>query len=332
MNAVLLEARITSTDATDGNNNGGPRQQWIDISFPSPNPVQLSYICFHNYYSAAITISHTTTRADGDPLTPAHHKGRSPAWQVVVPKLTLMVDPHYEDDAQKYHELSGAHFAKDFDTKRVTRLRICCLQPSPLWKEYGLHHLRFYSIEAPPAPSVQPPPSLTPAERDLAATMVEQLIGLGSIASQIRTTVASGVAASSAARRQRPSRGGGSVGVVVGGVGGSGGVGSGGGGGGSDLDGISVGGGSAGGASSASARDPPTFAPYIVGEWADELRLLSIDCPGGGPSAAHSARPSSAKVGGRDSHQRARPQSAAAGSRTSSGQASYGAYDAGDVP
>ena len=57
----------------------------------------LSYVCFHNFYTSAITISHTTVRTDDS--------GRSPHWQVVLPKLTLMADPHCEDDAQRYHEL-----------------------------------------------------------------------------------------------------------------------------------------------------------------------------------------------------------------------------------
>ena len=111
---------------------------------------------------------------------------------MAVLKHQLMIDPHYEDDAQRYHELTTRHFAPDFDHRKVTRLRICCLQPSPTWKEYGLHHLKFYSIQKPEAPPLQPPPpSLSQAERELASTIVDHLLGLGQITREIRQTLGS---------------------------------------------------------------------------------------------------------------------------------------------
>lgn len=189
---VELNARVSSSP-DDG--KGGPRQQWIDVSFVNA-PVTLSYISFHNYYCASITISHTSMRAEGDPLMQLHMKGRAPTWQVVVPKLALMAAAHHEDDAQSYHELSALHFAPEFDHRRVTRLRICCLQPSPMWREYGLRDLKFYSIEPPAAPSLLPPPSLSTTERELAATILDHVVDLAHVAQQIRQTIAAGKAAS----------------------------------------------------------------------------------------------------------------------------------------
>lgn len=238
----LLDARITtSTDDTDaGRRDKGPRQQWIDVSFTAA-PVALSYITFHNYYCAAITISHTSMRAEDDPQAQQHMKGRAPTWQVVVPKLVLMAAAHCEDDAQQYHELTSAHFAPEFDSRRVTRLRICCLQPSPTWREYALRQLRFYTIEQPVMPSMQPPPALAPADRELATAMVDHLVALGHISHQIRQTLAS-------ARESTAGRGG------------------------------------AAGTKATSARRGADheLAPYVVGEWADELRLgqyESINAP-----------------------------------------------------
>lgn len=89
----LLEARVTVT--TETTRSTGPRQHLIEVSFPAA-PVSLYAICFANYYCAAISVSHTHTRSESDPLLPPHMKGRAPTWQVVVPKLALMTDPHCE--------------------------------------------------------------------------------------------------------------------------------------------------------------------------------------------------------------------------------------------
>lgn len=232
----LLDARIVQAP-DDG--SGGPRQQWIDISFTNA-PVALSFISFRNYYCAAITISHTSMRAESDPSAPLHMKGRAPTWQSVVNRLPLMAAAHCEDDAQNYHELTTAHFAPEFDHRRVTRLRIVCLQPSPTWREYGLRDLRFYSIELPSVPSLQAPPSLSPDERELASTVTDHVIDLWSLAQEIRQTLAP----VRAGRARRPAAGAG-----------------------------------IGSAARLAAESYEPLAPYIVGEWADELRLLSVDAP-----------------------------------------------------
>ena len=181
MPAVPLEAVISATTSEE---HGGPRQHLIDVSFPG-GPVAVEYISFCNYYSSAISVSHTSSRADGNaaasrvqgtPKGPAQLKRPPPpTWQAVIGKLALMADPHCEDDAQRYHELSHAHFAKGFDHQHVTRLRICCIQPSPCWREYGLRQLRFYSIEQQLASSLKPPPSLTDPQRQLAAAIMEEV-------------------------------------------------------------------------------------------------------------------------------------------------------------
>lgn len=181
MPAVPLEAVIS---ATTSEARGGPRQHLIEVSFPDA-PVAVEYISFCNYYSSAISVSHTSSRADADAAAPRAHgvangQGQSskpppPTWQVVTPKLTLMADPHCEDDAQRYHELSCSHFAKGFDHQHVTRLRICCIQPSPCWREYGLRHLRFYTLEQRVSSSLKPPPPLTDQQRKLAAAIMEEV-------------------------------------------------------------------------------------------------------------------------------------------------------------
>lgn len=230
---ILLEARVTSsTEGRAAEGQHPPRQQWIDVTFPAA-PVALHYISFVNYYCAAITISHTANRADDDPLQSMHTRGMDPSWSVVVRKLALMTDPHVEDDAQRYHELTTAHFDKDFDYQRVTRLRIACLQPSPLWREHSLRQLRFYTVEQLAIPPLQPPPTLSPPEHELASTVLGQIAGLGQVASDIRRTIAG---ASTSTRNVSGSR--------------------------------------------HRRRTEPhahTFAPYVVGEWSDELQLSRLD-------------------------------------------------------
>eukprot|EP00900_Chrysochromulina_parva_P015365 jgi/Chrpa1/2382/Chrysochromulina_OHIO_Genome00009350-RA len=255
--ARVLEAHVVSSWSEAP--GGGPRQHLIDVAFPGA-PVAVDYISFRNFYTAAITVSHTGVRAEDDPLQPMHAKGRPPSWQVAVPRVTLMANPHCEDDAQRYHELAHAlHFAKDFDHRRVTRLRICCIQPSPSWREYGLKQLRFYSLEPPSVPALQPPPSLTDAQRDLAAAVLDQLISLGQVAGALRRDIATGAGAScSSTERAGPATRGGSC-ASCGSCGSSGG---------------------SGGCSFGTRRvenGAHALAPYLVGEWNDELRLALVD-------------------------------------------------------
>lgn len=221
---VPLAARVTTSPSGTG---GGPRQAFIDVSFPAA-PVVLHRITFTNYYTASITLSHTSTRAEGDPLLAAHMKGRAPTWSVALARRELMADPHYEDDAEWSHEVLSEHFEPGFDHQRVTRLRICCVQPSPSWREYGLRDLRFYTIEPPPPAAPPPPALLTQQEKDLSAAMLRHLVGLGESASLVRSTITAGM-------RNPAYR----------------------------------------------CADPQAraLAPYVIGEWDDELRPLPLDGP-----------------------------------------------------
>ena len=279
---VPVEARVSasSPDASSASAaGGGPRQQWMDVTFADA-PVGITHMSFFNYYCAAITISHTTMALgdiDGRLSKQAEQMGMRPAWTVVVPKLTLMADPHCEDDAQSYHELTTAHFMPGFDHRRVTRLRICCLQPSPAWREYGLRELRFYRTEVAPTPPLQPTPNLTAAERDLAATVLEQIVGLGQIASEIRMTMSAASASSHEKAHVKPALGGSSSGSSSAGAGSR-----------SNATAAPPRTASLSAASRRLPADHPSaspLAPYLVGEWNDELRLTGLD----------SARPHAAK-------------------------------------
>ena len=94
---VLLEATIRTVPAES---ESGPRRHLIEVSFGGA-PVTVEHISFCNYYCSAITVSHAS-------MTKAELQGNSraseSAWKVVVPKLTLMADPHCEvGSLRRYH-------------------------------------------------------------------------------------------------------------------------------------------------------------------------------------------------------------------------------------
>ena len=225
--ATLLDANVT----VSWSEPEGPRQRFIDITF-SPSPVTVDAITFKNFYTSSITINHTCSRDASDPLLHQHAKGREPTWQLVVAHIPLMADPHSEDGAQCHHEVSQAtHFDESFDHERVTRLRISCKQPSPLWRDYGLQEVRCYGISQ---PAYLPPRrnlSLTLSQQQLVGTMMEQIIGLRLVTDEVRQAVGS----------KRVSR--------------------------KACTGIS----------SKDRAAELDLAPYIVGEWADELHLHAGD-------------------------------------------------------
>jgi hypothetical protein len=63
-----------------------------------------------------------------------------------VLRKTLMVDPHFEDDAQDQHVLQPSEFNDKFDSKSVSALRFYLFQPSPNWRSFGLRDVMCYSI------------------------------------------------------------------------------------------------------------------------------------------------------------------------------------------
>jgi hypothetical protein len=84
---VLLDTTIKTVTSEC---ESGPRRHLIEVAFDGA-PVAVQRISFSNYYCAAITVSHTAM-SKSELL-----KGPDPAsWKVVIPKLTLMADPHCE--------------------------------------------------------------------------------------------------------------------------------------------------------------------------------------------------------------------------------------------
>ena len=57
--------------------NPSPGQRWVEINFKDA-PVSLHSIMFTNFYVSSITIQHSLTKAEGDPLL------QVPAWFVAA--------------------------------------------------------------------------------------------------------------------------------------------------------------------------------------------------------------------------------------------------------
>ncbi|KAL1510794.1 hypothetical protein AB1Y20_007080 [Prymnesium parvum] len=173
----------TSSDAAESS----PRQHWIELTFKD-GPVHLHSISFINYYTYSLSIMHSLTRAESDPMLPAHARGRPAQWRRVLRKHQLMASPHFEDDAQAEHVLSHDFFEADFDTSRVVRLRFVCVQPSPSWARYSLRDIRCFALRT--ASPVSRTPALSAADAEFSKLVAEQIEAMAAIARQVRHTIA----------------------------------------------------------------------------------------------------------------------------------------------
>ena len=196
----LLDATI-STSFEEGSEEAKPLR-CIRVSFTRA-PVELVAITFENYYVAALSISHTHARSIEAPVRGTHTSGRDPTWTTVLPEIPLMADSNREDDAQAHHEILGSQLSEAFDRRRVSTLRLECRQPSTSFRDFELRKLRFYTLsEVECAPAPARPPALDAEEQALAASLVTQLRGLGTVARRIRSTLASALAEPEAAPRE----------------------------------------------------------------------------------------------------------------------------------
>lgn len=219
---VELDAQRTVSFEPVPDGSDRPASLVIDLTF-NKAPISLEAITFENYYCATLSVSHTHVKAD-DTQRGLHTAGRAPTWTTVLPPTALMADADYEEDAQDLHEILGAQLNEDFDRQRVTRLRLECHQPSPNWREFELRRLRFYTRTPPAVPENLPHRQLCPEEEQagwtpalteqpttqlhvycgrapwqLAASIVAQLQGLSSAASEIRGVFIDALAAPGAA-------------------------------------------------------------------------------------------------------------------------------------
>lgn len=136
-----------------------PCKVWQDVEFSGKDDAEagkeavLRSIRFRNYYCAAITVKQ---RLPASPSTEgwasSSRESESGArnglrWKTVLKSRRLMRHPHYENDAQDWHELHVGEFSSDFEPSRVMKeggaLRFYLEQPSNLWKEFELQKFSF---------------------------------------------------------------------------------------------------------------------------------------------------------------------------------------------
>ncbi len=111
---------------------------------------KLCYITFTNYFCAFISIQAKSANDS--------------SYFTVVPRYTLMNDPHYSNDAQNTHTI---HVGRTFrrkpiaDTRTYQHIRILFFQPSPNWKNFNLQNVKFYVASPLPTKSAVSMTSIT---------------------------------------------------------------------------------------------------------------------------------------------------------------------------
>ncbi|KAG8464134.1 hypothetical protein KFE25_000302 [Diacronema lutheri] len=109
-------------------------------------PARLRAITFQNYYSAAVAV-HVRGRA----LPPATDLSGASAstWHVALETTQLMDDPHFEDDAQRFHsfDLTSPQLAPVDVLDSAHALRLTYFQPSPAWADFGARRLACFTRE-----------------------------------------------------------------------------------------------------------------------------------------------------------------------------------------
>jgi hypothetical protein len=124
---------------------GAPCPHTCEIYFPSAP--RLLFLEFRNFYSASASVEVAydpeatadvgNVAADGG--TTSTGAQAEVAWCPLVPKVSLMKDPHCETDAQRWHRLRLTRNGRP--TQPVRALRITLQQPSPLWEVCRLDEL-----------------------------------------------------------------------------------------------------------------------------------------------------------------------------------------------
>ncbi|OQS01171.1 hypothetical protein ACHHYP_01764 [Achlya hypogyna] len=122
----------TSDNDTASRLPSGPRIKRLVVGLEAP--ARLSHLSFQNYYTASLRIDQVA--AGGGTVT-------------LLETYPLMVNVHFEDDAQNWHVIKKEQL-HGLDTTRATSFVFYLNQPSPLWDKWELRQLRFFeTIEAP---------------------------------------------------------------------------------------------------------------------------------------------------------------------------------------
>ena len=138
----------------------------------SPSDPAFQYLCFQNFYCAAISVKQrlpaaaavpvasssgttalsaalassslaSSTSSPSSSLGPTASKSKSKhVWKRVFERK-LMASPHHENDAQDWHTIHVDEFGPAFAPASLTVLRIYLEQPSPQWARHELRHVQL---------------------------------------------------------------------------------------------------------------------------------------------------------------------------------------------
>eukprot|EP01083_Nonionella_stella_P066607 175562_1 len=140
MNCVDTESRCVPLGfSVVPRDNGSQRPCHIFQEIRFTRPVQIDYITFRNFYCSSITVQELKQNSSDR---------STQTWNVVLDRYHLMPDSHYEDRAQDTFVLKREMFSRSFNNGRIIGLKFNVMQPSPLWKQFGLKDMMFYSVQS----------------------------------------------------------------------------------------------------------------------------------------------------------------------------------------
>mmetsp|Transcript_2446 Transcript_2446/g.5079 ORF Transcript_2446/g.5079 Transcript_2446/m.5079 type:complete len:162 (-) Transcript_2446:379-864(-) len=102
----------------------------VDAEPPVPNKFRFLHV--KNYYCGSLQIHWRCVGTD---------------W-TEGPEMTLMPNPHYEEDAQRWFAIDLAEVSARIPFSKLEAIRFELRQPSPLWKSYSLSEVRGVEDEA----------------------------------------------------------------------------------------------------------------------------------------------------------------------------------------
>ncbi|CAM9153738.1 unnamed protein product [Ectocarpus sp. 4 AP-2014] len=127
-----------------------PCPTYFEVSFlesksPRKPARRLDALVFRNFYCSHITIKQRRQRFDT--ATAADCGKDGDPWLTILRDRPLMEDPHHEDDAQYWHVVKSEEFdPEEYDAESTAPIsRIYLYQSSPMWKTFGLHHVKAVS-------------------------------------------------------------------------------------------------------------------------------------------------------------------------------------------
>ena len=134
--------------------------QVIEINASRP----ISRLVFRNYYTFSVTVRC---------LKPGNVPEDPHSWVTGVRERVLMPNCHAEEGSQDWVSINASHFLDSVQGSQ--RLRLILKQPSPDWKDFGIHFLSCYSTTEDSALPKERPPASPTIDREQISSLVRRM-------------------------------------------------------------------------------------------------------------------------------------------------------------